>query len=86
MNAAVLPVPVCAQPIRSRPSRSGGMAFSWMGVGMAYPASAIAYWRRASSLPNTFASYAAGGGSLGSSGIFGCTSFSARPKCGFGFP
>ena len=33
-NAAVLPVPVCAWPITSRPSRSGGMACSWIGVGL----------------------------------------------------
>ena len=32
-NAAVLPVPVWAQPMRSRPSRIGGIAFSCIGVG-----------------------------------------------------
>ena len=30
-NAAVLPVPVWAQPTRSRPSNTGGMAFSLNG-------------------------------------------------------
>ena len=34
MNAAVLPVPVWAMPIRSRPDRMGGMAWTWMGVGV----------------------------------------------------
>ena len=32
-KAAVLPVPVCAMPIRSRPSRITGIAFAWIGVG-----------------------------------------------------
>ena len=32
-NAAVLPVPVAASPSRSLPSRSGGMASAWIGVG-----------------------------------------------------
>ena len=32
-KAAVLPVPVWAQPSRSRPSSTGGMAFCWMGEG-----------------------------------------------------
>ncbi len=31
-NAAVLPVPVWAQPIRSRPAITGGIACSWIGV------------------------------------------------------
>ena len=30
---AVLPVPVCAQPRTSRPIRTYGIAFSWIGVG-----------------------------------------------------
>ena len=30
-KAAVLPVPVCAMPRRSRPSRRCGMAWAWMG-------------------------------------------------------
>ncbi len=34
MKAAVLPVPVWARPIRSRPARTGGMACCWMGVGV----------------------------------------------------
>jgi hypothetical protein len=32
-NAAVLPVPVWARPMTSRPSMTGGMASVWMGVG-----------------------------------------------------
>ncbi len=32
-KAAVLPVPVCAWPITSRPSSSGGIACSWIGEG-----------------------------------------------------
>jgi hypothetical protein len=32
-NAAVLPVPVCAWPITSRPCRSDGIACSWIGLG-----------------------------------------------------
>ena len=31
-NAAVLPVPVCAAPITSRPCSTRGIAFAWMGV------------------------------------------------------
>src|SRR5580698_6522299 len=33
-NAKVLPVPVCAVATTSRPSRSGGMACAWTGVGV----------------------------------------------------
>ena len=33
-KAAVLPVPVWAQPIKSRPSSTGGMAELWMGEGV----------------------------------------------------
>ena len=33
-KAAVLPVPVWAQPIRSRPASTGGMAPAWMGEGV----------------------------------------------------
>ena len=32
-NAAVLPVPVCAMPSRSRPSVRMGMDCTWIGVG-----------------------------------------------------
>ena len=32
IKAAVLPVPVCAQAMRSRPSIITGIVFSWMGV------------------------------------------------------
>jgi hypothetical protein len=31
-NAAVLPVPVWAAPMTSRPSRTIGIAFAWIGV------------------------------------------------------
>jgi hypothetical protein len=33
-NASVLPLPVYACPMTSRPSSSGGMAAAWMGVGI----------------------------------------------------
>ena len=33
-NAAVLPVPVCAMPSRSRPSSTVGIACAWIGVGV----------------------------------------------------
>ena len=33
-----------AQPRRSRPSRTCGIAASWIGVGVVYPDSAIAFW------------------------------------------
>ena len=32
VKAAVLPVPVCAAPITSRPASTTGMALAWMGV------------------------------------------------------
>ena len=35
-NAAVLPVPVCAQPNKSNPSNTMGMASACMGVGVVY--------------------------------------------------
>ena len=41
-KAAVFPVPVCAQPIRSFPASTMGIAFSWMGVGTVYFFSATA--------------------------------------------
>ena len=31
-KAAVLPVPVCAAPMMSRPARTKGIAFAWIGV------------------------------------------------------
>ena len=37
-KAAVLPVPVWARPMRSRPSSASGMARSWIGVGWVKPA------------------------------------------------
>jgi hypothetical protein len=36
-NVAVLPVPVCARPMTSRPCIMSGIAFTWMGVGVTYP-------------------------------------------------
>jgi hypothetical protein len=41
-KAAVLPVPVCAWPTTSRPPRSSGMVFCWMGEGASYPTPEIA--------------------------------------------
>ncbi|KYF81287.1 hypothetical protein BE18_40570 [Sorangium cellulosum] len=41
-NAAVLPVPVCAHPRTSLPSRIGGMACCWIGVGVLYPSASMA--------------------------------------------
>ena len=38
-KAAVLPLPVMAQARMSRPSRAGGMASSWIGVGRVKPSS-----------------------------------------------
>src|SRR3546814_2262897 len=37
VKEAVLPVPVCAQPSTSRPIRTYGIAFSWIGVGLVSP-------------------------------------------------
>src|ERR1700683_1140473 len=37
-KAAVLPVPVCAMPSTSRRASTWGIACSWMGVGIVYPA------------------------------------------------
>src|SRR5712692_6906575 len=48
-NAAVLPVPVAAQPITSLPSIAGGMARAWMGVGASKPACSRACKVRAES-------------------------------------
>ena len=36
-KAAVLPVPVCAEAMISRPSRIGGMTASCTGVAVSYP-------------------------------------------------
>ena len=33
-NPAVLPVPVCAAPITSRPASTTGIAWVWIGVGI----------------------------------------------------
>ena len=33
-KAAVLPVPVCAWPMKSPPARNGGMARAWTSVGV----------------------------------------------------
>src|SRR5438105_11850242 len=36
-NAAVLPEPVCARPMTSRPERATGITSAWMGVGYSKP-------------------------------------------------
>lgn len=36
-NAAVLPLPVSARPIKSRPARARGIDSAWIGVGALYP-------------------------------------------------
>jgi hypothetical protein len=41
-KAAVLPVPVCAWPMRSSPRRRGGIARAWTSVGVTNPISSIA--------------------------------------------
>ena len=41
-NAAVFPVPVCAQPNISFPTNSAGIAFACIGVGLTYHFSSIA--------------------------------------------
>ncbi len=43
-KAAVLPVPVAAVPMTSRPARAGGIAWAWIGVGCSNPARERA-WR-----------------------------------------
>src|SRR5262245_13922875 len=45
-NAAVLPVPVCARPSRSRPASTWGIARAWIGVGVSYPCAATAWATR----------------------------------------
>src|SRR5687767_12619436 len=40
-KAAVLPVPVCAVPIRSFPARTIGKARSWIGVGSEKPIACV---------------------------------------------
>ena len=42
-NAAVFPVPVCAQPNISFPVKAAGIAFTCLGVGLAYRFSSIAF-------------------------------------------
>jgi hypothetical protein len=44
-NAAVLPLPVAALARMSRPSRAGGIASDWIGVGRVNPSSRIALRR-----------------------------------------
>ena len=41
-NAAVLPVPVCAHPMRSFHARIIGIDLAWMGVGIVYPSASSA--------------------------------------------
>ena len=42
-KAAVLPVPVWAQPCKSLPFINIGIAFSWIGVGLMYPSPLRSY-------------------------------------------
>lgn len=42
-KAAVLPLPVSAMPITSRRFWPTGMACRWIGVGLSYPSSSIAF-------------------------------------------
>ena len=42
-NAAVFPVPVCAQPNISFPVKAAGIAFTCIGVGLVYPFYSIAF-------------------------------------------
>src|SRR6185437_3575274 len=51
-KAAVLPVPVCAMPMTSRPWRAIGMVWSWIGVGVTYFSSVRAR-RIGSARPNS---------------------------------
>ena len=37
-KAAVLPVPVAARPMTSRPASAGAIAWAWIGVGASNPA------------------------------------------------
>ena len=43
-KAAVLPVPVCAWPMTSLPSRASGIVNSWIGDGCSKPAATTADW------------------------------------------
>mmetsp|Transcript_716 Transcript_716/g.2080 ORF Transcript_716/g.2080 Transcript_716/m.2080 type:complete len:294 (-) Transcript_716:476-1357(-) len=61
-NASVLPLPVRAMPIRSRPPRMIGRACAWMGIGRSRFASLRACWRysgrHSSSSKSTIGGYA----------------------------
>ena len=37
MKAAVLPLPVCEETIKSAPAKAAGIAASWTGVGVVKP-------------------------------------------------
>lgn len=59
-KAAVLPVPVCAVPIKSFPARTIGKARSWIGVGSVKPIACVprtTSGERPKSLNDTNASY-----------------------------
>jgi hypothetical protein len=49
-NAAVFPVPVCAQAIKSLPAKITGIAFSWIGVGLSKPMASRPSCKEASKL------------------------------------
>ena len=42
-KAAVLPLPVCAWPMTSRPAIAKGSEPAWMGVAIVYPSSATVF-------------------------------------------
>ena len=75
-NASVLPDPVRACPIRSRPAMRRGMHLAWMGVGSLMPMPAIAAWMgspSAMSWNDPTASMASWGAGLVSDGSIGRT-------------
>ena len=59
---AVLPLPVCAHAIRSRPAIEIGTVYFWIGVGFAYPASWM-FWFSTSGRLSPAKSAAGGGAS-----------------------
>src|SRR5699024_5430314 len=70
-NAAVLPVPVCATPITSRPSSNEGIACSWIGEGEVNPSASTAL-RSASGRARASKPFrAAGAASAGPVGVSG---------------
>src|SRR3712207_1672290 len=74
-NAAVLPVPVWATPVMSRPDSRAGIASAWIGDGTVKPRSATARWSAAGRVRSakviagaTSAGGGAGGGTVGGGG------------------